>query len=190
MDMKERWNNQKGIQSAPKESLHFVTKYSKARGTRGKVGCTPHPPLYGYSMECVAHPLLSIWSPSVLSTWLDKSVYFLFWGHCTMYKVFSGSIRSCLEQTKSIVINTGQIRSGFVQIWTNHIGSGMPAGIFSNFIDAVYRAISSQAHLNVLRFSEWGWEIHEIVVVLLHIAPSHAEIRQTQKHSQNHNHYK
>ncbi len=28
-------------------------------------------------MVHVAHPLLSVWAPSILSAWLDKSVYFL-----------------------------------------------------------------------------------------------------------------
>ncbi len=36
-----------------------------------------HGPLWTNSMVGVVHPLLSIWTPSVLSTRLVKSVYFL-----------------------------------------------------------------------------------------------------------------
>ncbi len=62
-------------------------KFSKLRGARGKVEGAPHPPLswskmrlgpvWTNSMVGLAHPLLFIWPPWVLSTWLDKSVYFL-----------------------------------------------------------------------------------------------------------------
>ncbi len=64
-------------------------KYSKSRGARGKVGGRQHPPLswsklkmrlgpvWTNSMVGLAHLLLFILPPSVLSTRLDKSVYFL-----------------------------------------------------------------------------------------------------------------
>ncbi len=72
-------------------------QYSKCRGTRLIPRNVPGPleswsnssqvgfrnfkmrlgPVWTNSMECVSHPLLSIWPPSVLSTRPDKSVYFL-----------------------------------------------------------------------------------------------------------------
>ena len=58
------------LQSPPKESIRG--------GARGNVGGVSHPPLsWTNSMVGLAHLLLFIQPPSVLSTRLDKSVYFL-----------------------------------------------------------------------------------------------------------------
>ncbi len=58
-------------------------KYSQSRGAKGKVGGVPHPPLSWPSLDQLnggfgASPTFHLPPPpSVLSTWLNKSVYFL-----------------------------------------------------------------------------------------------------------------
>ena len=46
-------------------------KYSRTRVTRGKEGGVPHPQLSWSKVDFLSGP------PHILSTWLDKSVYFL-----------------------------------------------------------------------------------------------------------------